>query len=120
MHPSQGPQGHPSQVRKHRRFDLQFPVLLSFPAGGEARELEGVSKNVSLGGVLIKTVNEVAIRTKVVLKMEVVSPRSRRPVRLAGEGEVVRVEALEGGAAFAIAVKCDRLAEMEGYMREFN
>ena len=120
MHHSQGPQEHPSEVRKHRRFDLQFPVLLSFPAGGEPRELEGVSENVSLGGVLVRAGDEIAVRTKVVLKMEVVSPRSRRSLRLAGEGEVVRVEAVEGGAAFVIAVKCDRLAEMEGYIRELD
>lgn len=120
MHQTQGPPLHFSGVRKHRRFDLQFPVFLRFPTGEVACELEGISKNVSLGGMLVKTGDEIPIRTKVVLRMEVVSPRSRRPVRLAGEGEVVRVEALEGGAAYGIAVKCDSLSEMGGYIRELN
>ena len=120
MHQTPRPCEHPSKVRKHRRFDLQFPVFLTVPAGAEARELEGVSQNVSLGGVLVKAGHEIAIRTKVALRMEVLSPRSRRPVRLAGEGEVVRVEALDGGSAFAIAVKCDGLSEIESYVGELN
>lgn len=111
---------HYSEVRKHRRFDLQFPISMSFPTGEIGRELEGITKNVSLGGVLIKVGTEVPIRTKVRLRIDVVGPRSRRPVRLSGEGEVVRVEALEGGVAYRIAVQCDRLAEIEGYLFEMS
>jgi hypothetical protein len=46
--------------------------------------------------------------------MDVRGPRLRRPVRLLGEGEVVRVERLEAGAGFAIAIECRRpIAEIE-------
>jgi hypothetical protein len=108
MHEIQRPPTHSAGMRKHRRFELQFPVFLSFPAGGIARELEGISKNVSLGGVLVKTGDQVPLRTKITMTMNVIDPLSRRPVRLHGAGEVVRIEALEQGAGFAIAVKCER------------
>jgi hypothetical protein len=97
-----------SQARKYRRFHLQFPVCLSFPAGEAARKVDGVSKNVSLGGLLVKTDDVLPISTPVNLTVNVVSRNSRRPIFLHGEGEVVRVVELARGAGFEIAVKCAR------------
>ena len=94
--------------RRFRRFDLQFPVCVSFPAGGAVRTLEAVSENVSIGGLLLKTGAQVPPHTRVNLSMQVSGPRSRRPVRLLGEGEVVRVQELGPGAGFAVAVRCDK------------
>ena len=100
--------------RKYRRFDLQLPVSLTFPSAGVVRELVGVSKNVSSGGVLLKTSDQIAPNTRVSLTIKVEVPRSSRQVRLQGEGEVVRVERLEAGSGFAIAIACNRpLAEVE-------
>ncbi len=100
--------------RRYRRFDLQFPVCLSFPCGGAIRELATVSKNVSSGGVLLKADDQIPPHTQVNLTMEVRGAWSRRPVRLLGEGEVVRVERLEAGAGFAIAIECKRpIAEIQ-------
>lgn len=49
--------------------------------------------------------------------MNVVGPRFQRPVRLSGEGEVVRVESLGPGAGFAIAVQCKRpIEEIEDHL----
>jgi hypothetical protein len=46
--------------------------------------------------------------------MEVEAPWATRPVRLRGEGEVVRLETLEAGSGFAIAIACNRpLVEVE-------
>lgn len=95
-----------SRERRYRRFNLQFPVCLSYPRSGIVRELNGWSKNVSLGGVLVTSDDEVPLRTPVTLTMNVVGPRLRRPVRLHGDGEVVRVERLANGDGFAIAVEC--------------
>ena len=39
--------------RRHRRFDLEFPVALSFPSGSAVRELAGISRNISIGGLLL-------------------------------------------------------------------
>src|SRR5271169_673193 len=94
--------------RRHRRFDLQIPVSLSFPSEGAVRELAGISKNVSIGGLLLRVNDPVPVRTRVSLTMAVDDPRLRRPVRLLGKGKVVRVEPLQAGAGFAIAIQCRR------------
>jgi hypothetical protein len=100
--------------RKYRRFELHLPVWLSFPSAGFVHKLEGISKNVSMGGVLVKANDRIPTRTQVSLTMDVQGPQLRRPVRLLGEGEVVRVERLEAGTGFAIAIECRRpIAEIE-------
>lgn len=84
---------------------------------GVVRELETVSKNVSVGGLLVTANDQVPLRTAVNLTMNVVGPRFRRPIRLSGEGEVVRVESLGPGAGFAIAVECKQpIKEMEDHL----
>jgi hypothetical protein len=115
MHCTQGsPTPSYPTARRYRRFDLQFPVSLSFAADGAPRAIEAISKNVSVGGVLIEAGDQVPLRTQVSLMMNVVGPRSRRPVRLMGEGEVVRVEPAGAGAGFSIAVECRQpIAEIE-------
>ncbi len=107
MRSNQGPQAQYCEVRKHRRFDLQFPVSLSFPTGEVARELEGITKNVSVGGLLLNTHEELPLRSHVRLTLQVQGPRLRYPVRLLAEGEVVRVETLRTGVEYAVAVKCN-------------
>lgn len=102
------------EQRRYRRFDLQFPVYLSFPSGEGVRELTATSTNVSSGGLLLKADDQIPPHTQVNLTMEVRGAWSRRPVRLLGEGEVVRVERLEAGAGFAIAIECTRpIAEIQ-------
>jgi hypothetical protein len=94
--------------RRHRRFDLQFPLSLNFSSGGAVRELAGLSSNVSIGGLLLKVNDPVPIRTEVSLRMAVRDHRLRRPVQLMGKGAVVRVERLGSDAGFAIAIECKR------------
>ena len=96
----------PQRQRKHRRFNLQFPVTLSFPSDHGIRELSAVSANISIGGVLLKAVDSVPTHTQVSLVMEIKGPWSHRPVRLAAKGEVVRVENLGADGGFAIAIRC--------------
>src|SRR4051812_38220293 len=90
-----GPQAHHSEARKHRRFHLQFPVSLNFSVGDVAREYEGMSKNVSLGGLLVKTAQALPLRARVKLTMELEGRKSGRVIRLCVDGEVVRVEQSE-------------------------
>jgi PilZ domain len=101
-----GPQAHHSELRKHRRFDLQFPVFLRFSAGEVAHQYEGMSENVSVGGLLIKTVHELPLRAKVKLTMELAGLKSLRAIRLSADGEVVRVEPSKFDGVYAIAIKC--------------
>jgi len=103
--------------RRHRRFDLEFPVSLNFSSDGAIRELAGLSRNVSIGGLLLKVSDPVPVRTQVSLTMAVHDPRLRRPVQLLGKGAVVRVERLESGAGFAIAIECKRpITEIEDHL----
>jgi hypothetical protein len=103
--------------RRHRRFDLQFPVSLNFASGGAVREVAGLSSNVSIGGLLLKVSDPVPVRTQVNLKMAVHDSRLRRPVQLMGKGAVVRVERLESGAGFAIAIECKRpITEIDDHL----
>jgi hypothetical protein len=107
----------PRKERRHRRFDLQFPVYLSFPSEGAVREVAGISRNVSVGGLLLKVNDQVPVRARVSLMMAVQDPRLRRPVQLLGKGEVVRVERLEAGAGFAVAIECKRpMTEIENHL----
>jgi hypothetical protein len=106
-----------AKERRHRRFDLQFPVCLRLPSERGVRELAGISRNVSIGGMLLRVDDPVPVRTRVSLTMAVQDPRLRRPVRLLGKGEVVRVERLESGAGFAIAIECKRpITEIENHL----
>jgi PilZ domain-containing protein len=92
--------------RRFRRFDLQFPVRLSFPSNGTDRELDTISQNLSIGGLLLTANESLPPQTRVRLTIEVQDPRLRQPFRLLGEGAVVRVEPLESGVGFAIAIEC--------------
>ena len=104
--------------RRYRRFNLEFPVRLSFPSRGTVRELATISKNVSIGGMLLRSNDSLPPHTQVSLTMDVQDPRLRRPIQLLGEGQVVRVEPLESDAGFAIAIECKRpITEIENHLR---
>jgi hypothetical protein len=109
--------GHPLKGRKYRRFNLHFPVTLSLLGREKARELSGVTQNVSLGGLLVNLGDEAPLHSLVSLRMSVAGPKSRRPVLLQGEGQVVRVDSLGTEAGFAIAVECRRcIKEMRRHL----
>jgi len=110
--------GEPYQrERRYRRFDLQFPVLLSFPSSGKVHELRTISSNVSIGGLLLKATDSLSPQTGVSFTIEVKGPLLQRPVRLVGEGQVVRVERLEAGGGFALAIECRHpIAEIENHL----
>jgi len=93
------------QERKHRRFHLECPVCVKFQAGNSAIEIETISQNVSIGGVLVKSAAMIAEHTRVAFIISVPKEWAVHPIYLAGEGEIVRVES--SGAAFAVAIKCE-------------
>jgi hypothetical protein len=108
MQSSDRPFSSHQKQRRHSRFDLKFPVALSFPSQGEVRKLDAVSENVSLKGLLLKAGARVPARTPVSLTMEVRGPRFQHPVRLVAKGVVVRIEALRNEDGYAIAIECQR------------
>lgn len=96
-----------SQERKYRRFNLCYPVLLQFPPGGPLSEVQAVSKNVSIGGLLLDVPSRIPQYSSVSFTMTVQGERLVRPILLVGEGTVVRVEP-QPGQKFAVAVECSR------------
>ena len=108
------PANHYSRERKYRRFDLQFPVRVSFPSAGTVRELEATSRNVSMGGLLLRADDLLPSDTPVSLTIDVEGPKLKRRVRLVGEGHVVRVKREDPDNGFTIAIQCERpIAEVE-------
>jgi len=103
--------------RAYRRFRLQFPVRLKFRSGSSTREIDAVSKDLSLGGLLVRSALPVPEHTQVSFVLSVHGSQSLRPVHLVGEGEVVRVETTAVDEPFALAIRCNApVTELEEYL----
>jgi hypothetical protein len=98
----------PLQERKHRRFSLQYPVRLKVHSADSKVELDAVSRNISIGGLLLETTSMIPRHTPVSFVVTVRSGQAVRPIQFVGEGEVVRVDAKAAEQVFAIAVECRR------------
>ena len=105
------------QRREYRRFRLRHQVLVKYQAGDSVSEVQAVSKNVSIAGLLLETDARIPQCCPVSFVMTVKGGRVIRPIQFVGEGEVVRVEPDATGAGFAIAVKCKRpISQLEHYL----
>ena len=119
MPPIHNARGSYAKERRYRRFELQFPVSLSLPSQEAVRELKAITRNVSIGGMLLDTCDYIPLHTQLSFTMEVRRPGNLRSFRLLGEGEVVRVETLGTDLGFAVAVACKRpIAEMEAHLSD--
>ena len=96
------------QQRKHRRFSLQYPVRLKVHSAGSMMELDAMSRNISIGGLLLETSSMIPQHTPVSFVMTVQSPLVVRPIQFVGEGKVVRIDGTAPAQVFAIAVECER------------
>lgn len=106
-----------AQERKYRRFNLSYPVHVKFRSGNLVSELDAMSRNVSLGGMLLETASPIAEQTPVSFVMKLQGGRIMRPIELAGEGQVVRVESSGVAAGYAIAVQCKNpIVQIEPYL----
>ena len=103
------------QERKYRRFKLGYPVRVKLQTGGPIAEVESISKNISIGGLLLESTSMIPEHTPVTFLIRIEEERSGRPIYLAGEGKTVRVESI--GKAFAIAVECKTvITQLEDYL----
>jgi hypothetical protein len=102
------------EKRKHRRFIVHYPVHVRFHFGNSVSELEAVSDNVSLGGLLLQADSPLPQSHAVSFIVRVRGHHIVGPKELGGEGEVVRVEPHPSGIGFAIAIECKRaISELE-------
>jgi len=106
------------QKRRCLRFCMEYPVRIKFQADQSATtEIETVSKNVSTRGLLVRSPSAIPLCTAVSFILSVHGKQAVRPIYLAGEGEIVRVENDIDQDAFLIAVRCKRpLIQLEEYL----
>ena len=96
------------EQRKYRRFSASYPVHVKFHLEDSVSELQAVTKDVSIGGLLLETRSPIPQRCPVDFIMTLHGGPVTRPIKVMGEGEVVRVEPHGLDAGFAIAIKCKR------------
>ena len=100
------------EQRKYRRFNLRCPVLISTSFENSLREVEGITINVSLGGLLLEAPSLASRNNTARFIMSVKSPPVTHPIVLAGTGKIVRV--VRHGTGCVIAIQCaSPLAEMD-------
>ena len=105
------------QEREHRRFRLECPVYVKCQSVSSATEIQAMSRNISIGGLLVKSATMIPEHTPVTFIMIARGDQVIYPIYLAGEGEIVRVEST--GSVFAIAIKCkDLITQLEDFLAQ--
>ena len=105
-----------SYERRFRRFDLSYPVQIKFASGGSTVEVDAVSRNLSLGGLLLDTASAIPRGSQVEFTITLGGAIPRLIV-LGGTGEVVRVEQRKEENRFEIAVACAQpMQQIESYL----
>jgi PilZ domain len=99
--PNAGPE------RKHPRFPLRCPVQLRFEQAGKSQEMESLSRNVSLGGVLLDAPTPLPADCAVEFVMSLPTAKRKKVIHLKGTGRVIRIEQ-DASGTFGIAVQCTR------------
>lgn len=103
--------------RKHRRYCLRYPVLVAVSSENAIREIQTISKNVSIGGLLLESPSALPKTQRLSLTLTVDGGSIVRPIKCLSEGKVVRVEPQGPGKGFAVAVECHYpITQMEDYL----
>jgi hypothetical protein len=103
--------------RKYRRFWLRCPVVVEFSSENANRTVQTVSRNVSIGGLLLESSSALPESQFLSFSLILKGGSIVRPIKLRGEGKIIRVELQRPGAAFAIALQCTHpMTKMEDYL----
>lgn len=103
--------------RRYRRFQLRYPVHLLFRSDQLNSEADAVTRNVSIGGLLLECPVSSSKHTAVsfIIRM---GGSTAHPFVLVGEGEVVRVKIGDNGSKFLIAVECTApITQLEDFLQ---
>ena len=104
--------------RRFYRFILECPVYLKYHADNSAIEVQGIVKNVSIGGFLLKSAAIIPQHTIVTFIISLNGEVAARVIYLTGEGQIVRVEKSQNDATCAIAVECRvPITQLDAYPR---
>jgi hypothetical protein len=103
--------------RKFQRFNLTYPVRVRFPSGDSIIEVDAVSRNISIGGLLLESTCLIPYRSLVKFTITLRGLPISRLIKLGGAGEVVRLEPGAANDRFGIAVACaEPICHIEGYL----
>jgi hypothetical protein len=106
----------PWQVRRYRRFYLKYPVRLLVRFGERMSEIEAVTRDICIGGLLLECPVRIPQQSMVNFVISLQMP-NLRSFELVGEGKVIRVEVIKGPAEFAVALECEKpITEIEAYL----
>jgi hypothetical protein len=98
---------------------MRYPVQVTFGAGDSVSELEAITSNISLGGMLLEAATSIPTHHYVSFRVAVPETDVVGALQLAGEGQVVRVESHQSGKGFSIAVKCKRpISKLTNILRD--
>ena len=104
--------------RRFYRFILERPVSLKYHADNSDIEVQGIVKNVSIGGFLLKSAAMIPQHTIVTFIISLNGEVAARVIYLTGEGQIVRVEKSQNDATCAIAVECRvPITQLDAYPR---
>jgi hypothetical protein len=95
-----------AQKRKHRRFSLQYPVRLKAHSGDRVVQVDAMSRNISIRGLLMETSLMIPQNTPVSFILTVEPSELGCPIQFMGVGKVVRVDPKAAEDGFAIAIEC--------------
>jgi len=92
--------------RNDRRFALRSRIRVEFGSVEQTSRLEGVTRNVSSGGLLFESPSAIPRHRVVSFTILAQTAATTRRIEFVGEGKVVRVKPNPQGTAFAIAIRC--------------
>ena len=105
------------QERKFQRFNLSYPVRVRFPSGSSMVEVEIVSRNISIGGLLLESTCMIPHGSSVEFTITLTGLPISRLIKLGGAGEVVRLEPGAAKDRFGIAIECAQpIHRIEDYL----
>ena len=108
------------QERKFQRFNLSYPVRVKFRSGDSTAEIDVVSRNISIGGLLLESGRPISLGSPIEFMITLTGPPMSRSITLEGAGRVVRLEKETKNKKkrkFGIAVACAQpVAQIEDYL----
>ena len=103
--------------RKFQRFNLSYPVHVKFRSGDSTAEIDVVSRNISIGGLLLESGRPISLGSPIEFMITLTGPPMSRSITLEGSGRVVRLEKDSKKRRFGIAVACAQpVAQIEDYL----
>ena len=108
------------QRRGHPRFSLLHPVHVLFQSGTSSYELDALSNNISIGGILLESKSPIPQNCKLQFFMTVQKSGMSSRILLEGSGRTVRVEQHPSGNGFNAAVRFGRPISQINSFRTFK